>query len=58
MMQIISCSSPKSPPTFRISIHKMGLTIIQTGGPFIFLGFLILLAGKGGPFTRQPAAAQ
>ena len=36
----------------------MGLTIIQTGGPFIFLGFLILLAGKGGPFTRQPAAAQ
>ena len=34
-MQITSCSSPKPPPTFRISIHKMGLTIIQTGGPFI-----------------------
>ena len=57
-MQIISCSSPKSPPFISISIHKMGLSILQTGGPFIILDVVVLLDSKGRGFMPLANLAQ
>lgn len=57
-MQITSCSCPKSPPFISISIHKMGLSILQTGGPFVFLEIFMLLAGKGRGFMPLSNLAQ